>query len=152
MNPDQRHGAAPQLLQRIELPLLTRKDVDDDIIEIHEKPAGVRVALNAQGRLTGLLELLLHRLPNGLPLPPGLNRHQDERVRKAADVSYVKQDDVMGLTILGDFYSLPRKGDAVTVDSGIGRCGVLCHDAILRHPPSRHTRMRVPTHSLHSVN
>ena len=137
MNPDQGHGAAPQLLKTVEFPLLLGEDVDDNVAEVHQEPAGVRVSLGSQHRLTGLFQALVHRFPNRLPLPLRFNGHQDEGVRVGADLSHVEQENVARLSILGNFDCLASEFDAIDGRIRTDGSGLFRHEAILRHRARR---------------
>ncbi len=134
MNPDKGDCAAPQPFQSVERALLLSKNVNDHVIEIHQEPSGVRVALRAQHGLACLPQPFVHGLAYRLPLPARFNRHQNKRVRVSAQPADVKQEDVARLPVLRNLHGLPGEGDAIE------RCpiDILCmsmirHSAILRH-------------------
>ena len=55
MHPQDDVAVPPQLLKIVIDALFWRKDVDDDVAEVHQNPARVGLSLDAPGHHTGVL-------------------------------------------------------------------------------------------------
>ncbi len=64
--------------------------MDDDVPQVQQHPAGVRLPLAAQGRQPLPLQLLLQSGQQGLYLAPGLSGGDEEEVGEGSNIADVQ--------------------------------------------------------------
>jgi hypothetical protein len=88
---------APEAFEIIELPLLGRKDVDDDVPKVEQNPSAVGVALHPLDRMPLRFGVLHDRIGNCPRLDLRTAGHQHERIREYRAAMHVDSNEIFAL-------------------------------------------------------
>lgn len=104
----------PEPFDIVELALVGRKDVNDDVAEIDQNPGTVVVTLDSRGFETVLLRSLDDTVGDGARLNLRTAGEDGERVGEDRTVSYVDLDEIFGFLFFGGVaYDVDQISDGV---------------------------------------
>jgi len=99
-------GSLPDLLQAVKFPLLRGKDVNDDVAQVKQHPAGVSLPLPPIKRKAFLGNDPVNFVADGLNLTLALPAAEDEIIGKTTSSPKVQEEYIKGLLVEGRFYDL----------------------------------------------